>query len=72
MTIPKCEVMVVHTPIRREVCTVPDLRKVEKQRDYLLSLLEEIYDVRGEYDKVNCKIVRIKSQLIELIEESIK
>ena len=65
---PECQVMIVHTPVRKEVASVEDLRKVESQRNYLIDLLEGIYESRGESDKLNCKVVRIKSQLALIYE----
>lgn len=62
-----CDIKIVHTPVRLEVCNPNDVRIVEKQRDKLFNILEDIYNSRGEMDKLNCKIMRIKSILDEIV-----
>ncbi len=63
MKLKPLEIKVVHTPIRTEVFYLDEVRKVEKQRDEAFLLLEDLYNSRGELDKVNCKIMRIKKFL---------
>lgn len=64
------EIKIVHTPARKEVFFVDEVREVERQRGEAFEILEDLYNSRGELDKLNCKIVRLREFLKEDDHES--
>ena len=64
------EKIIVHTPTRKEVCTIESAEIIQKQRDDLFLTLQDIYLSRRELDKLNCKIMRSKEVLSRVSNES--